>query len=187
VGMPQATDGWTVERVLALPDDGKRYEVVDGELLVTPSPDFQHQEAVLALATVLRSYVRSNGIGIVSIAPADIELDDRTLVQPDVFAFAWPEGRPPQQWKDVHSLLLAIEVLSPSTARHDRQLKRVRYQRQGIPEYWIVDLDSQLFERWRPQDERPEILNDSIDWAAVDGKAILKIDIKAFFDEICGT
>jgi len=60
--MPQAADGWTVERVLALPDDGKRYEVVDGELLVSPSPDFHHQEAVLALATVLRSYVRSNGI-----------------------------------------------------------------------------------------------------------------------------
>src|SRR6476646_10079902 len=129
VGMPQAANDWTVERVLALPSDGRRYEVVDGELVVSPSPEFRHQEAVLSLATLLRGYVRANGIGIVSIAPADIELDERTLVQPDVFVFEAPGGHPPQQWKDVRSILLAIEVLSPSTARSDRQLKRLRYQR----------------------------------------------------------
>ncbi len=184
--MPQAADGWTVDRVLALPEDGNRYEAVDGELLVTPSPEFHHQEAVLALATVLRSYVRSNGIGLVSIAPADIELDERTLVQPDVFAFAWPEALPPEHWKDVRSVLLAIEVLSPSTARHDRQVKRARYQRQGIPEYWIVDLDSRLFERWRPEDTRPEVLHESIEWAPVEGKPTLTLDITAFFGEIFG-
>jgi Uma2 family endonuclease len=186
VGMPQAANDWTVERVLALPDDGNRYEVVDGELLVSPSPEFHHQDAVLALATILRPHVRANDIGIVCIAPADIELDDRTLVQPDIFVFEPPEGRAPEHWRDVRSILLAIEVLSPSTARYDRQLKRRRYQRQGIPEYWIVDLDARLVERWRPGDERPEILNQTIEWVPDGGKPVLTIDLEGLFREMFG-
>jgi Uma2 family endonuclease len=184
VGMPQAANDWTVERVLALPDDGNRYEAVDGELLVSPSPELQHQGAVLALATRLLPYVRSLGAGEVSIAPADIELDERTLVQPDVFVFERSKGRRPARWKDVQALLLAVEVLSPSTARYDRQVKRVRYQRQGIPEYWIVDLDSRLVERWRPADERPEILHDSIEWVPDPTKPGLIIDLAAFFTDV---
>lgn len=182
--MPQATNDWTVQRVLALPSDGNRYEAVDGELLVSPSPEFHHQEAVIALATRLREYLRPIHIGHVSIAPADIELDERTLVQPDVFVFELPEGRRPARWTDVRALLLAIEVLSPTTARADRQVKRLRYQRQGVPEYWIVDLDSRLIERWRPGDDRPEILHDTIEWIPDSTRTGLTIDIKAFFNEV---
>lgn len=182
--MPHATHDWTVERVLALPNDGNRYEVVDGELLVSPSPELNHQEAVLTLAARLRSYVQSIGIGRVSIAPADIQLDERTLVQPDVFVFEPPAGVRPASWKDVRSLLLAIEVLSPRTARIDRQTKRLRYQRHGIPEYWIVDLDSRLFERWRPGDNRPEVIHETIEWRPDESKPGITIDIQAFFTEV---
>jgi Uma2 family endonuclease len=184
--MPQAANDWTVERVLALPSDGNRYEVVDGELLVSPAPELLHQGAVLALARILHPYVREHRIGTVSIAPADIELDDRTLVQPDVFVFEWPEGRPPKAWKDVRSVVLAIEVLSPSTARYDRHVKRMRYQRQGIPEYGIVDLDARLIERWRPAEDRPEILSEALSWAPRPGVQALIIDLQALFPEILG-
>ena len=184
MGMPQATNNWTVERVLALPDDGNRYEVVDGELLVSPSPELYHQEAVLAIAVRLRSHAQSAGVGHVSISPADIELDEKTLVQPDVFVWERSAGPLPQHWKDVRSLLLAIEVLSPSSARVDRHVKRLRYQRHGIPEYWIVDLDSRLFERWRPGDDRPEILHDAIEWAPDKAESSLTIDIQGFFREV---
>src|SRR5215210_2198842 len=95
MGMPQAARDWTVQRVLSLPEDGNRYEVVDGELLVTPSPTFHHQDAIFALARRLDSFVRSSGGGYVSISPADIELDERTLVQPDIFVFELPGGRRP--------------------------------------------------------------------------------------------
>ena len=93
-------------------------------------------------------------------------------------------GRRPERWKEIRSLLLAVEVLSPSTARVDRQVKRLRYQRHGIPEYWIVDLDSRLFERWRPGDERPEILADAIEWVPDKTKPSLTIDIQGFFSEL---
>jgi Uma2 family endonuclease len=184
MGMPQAARDWTVQRVLALPDDGKRYEVVDGELLVTPSPTFHHQDAVLALAWRLKPFVSSSGAGYLSISPADIELDERTLVQPDLFVFELPGGRRPERWKDISRILLAVEVLSPSSARADRHLKRRRYQRYGISEYWIVDLDSRLVERWRPGDERPEILSETLTWQPLDSAAPFELDVSGFFAEV---
>jgi len=184
MGMPQAAHDWTVQRVHALPDDGNRYEVVDGELLVTPSPTFHHQDAIFALARRLDPYVRSTGAGYLSLSPADIELDERTLVQPDLFVFELPGGRRPERWKDITKVLLAIEVLSPSTARADRHVKRRRYQRHGISEYWIVDLDSRLVERWRPGDDRPEILSETLTWQPSESAAPFELDLAAFFAEV---
>jgi Uma2 family endonuclease len=182
--MARAAKDWTVDRVLALPDDGNRYEVVDGELLVSPSPELRHQAAVLAVAAALRAYLRSSRVGSVGIAPADISLDERTLVQPDVFVYAWTGEGPPTRWREVHELLLAVEVLSPSTARYDRHVKRLRYQRHGIAEYWIVDLDARLIERWRPGDERPEIVPDRMTWAPAPGMPPLVVDVGLLFEEI---
>jgi len=184
MGMPQAARDWTVQRVLALPDDGKRYEVVDGELLVTPSPTFHHQDAIFALARRLDPFVRAAGAGYLSISPADIELDERTLVQPDLFVFELPGGRRPERWKDISRILLAVEVLSPSSARTDRHVKRRRYQRYGISEYWIVDLDSRLVERWRPGDERPEILSETLTWQPWHSAAPFELDVSGFFAEV---
>jgi Uma2 family endonuclease len=126
MGMPQQIADWTVERVLALPDDGNRYEAVDGELLVTPAPSLVHQWAVQALYEQLSPFVKAHRIGRVFFSPADIELDRRTLVQPDLFVVPLVEGRHPRAWQEVRTLLLAVEVLSPSTARADRQVKRRR-------------------------------------------------------------
>jgi Uma2 family endonuclease len=184
MGMPQASRDWTVRRILALPADGKRYEVVDGELLVTPAPSFHHQDAVLILAVQIRDFLRLAGSGYLSISPADIELDERTLVQPDLFVFDLPGGKRPERWEDISTILLAIEVLSPSTARADRFVKRRRYQRHGIPEYWIVDLDSRLVERWRPGDDRPEILNETLTWQVSESAAPFELDLSAFFAEV---
>ncbi len=186
MGMPQSAPNWTVEQVLALPDDGNRYEVVDGELLVTPAPMFRHQDAILGLVRRLEPFVRSNGVWHLSLSPADIEFDDHTLVQPDIFVFELPGGKRPDRWKDIRSLLLAVEVLSPSTARADRQVKRLRYQRQGIPEYWIVDLDARLVERWRPRDERPEVIHDILSWRPAPSGAALSLDLPELFGEVLG-
>ena len=83
-------------------------------------------------------------------------------------------------------LLLAVEVLSPSTARADRDVKRRLYQAQGVPEYWIVDLDARLVERWRPDDEPPEIITDRIEWQVDPALPALMIELPALFREIWG-
>jgi Uma2 family endonuclease len=174
---------WTVERALALPGDGNRYEVLDGELFVTPAPSWGHQSVLAKLFKRLDAYVEGQRLGWTRWSPADIVFSPRRLLQPDLFVVPWRDGGPPRAWADVKSLLLAIEVLSPSTARADRHRKRQIYQNEGVSEYWIIDGDARLIERWRPADERPEILHDELLWQPRPDVAPFRIDVAALFDE----
>jgi Uma2 family endonuclease len=186
MGMPQQATRWTADMVRALPDDGNRYEVVDGELLVTPAPGYPHQRVVRDLVFQLEGYARAQGGFDVLPSPADIELDPRGLVQPDVFVQGLVDGRPAKEWNSGAPYLLFIEVLSPSTARADRTIKRRRFQRANIPEYWIVDLDARVIERWRPEDERPEVLGETITWQPAGAREPLTIELEPFFARIHG-
>jgi Uma2 family endonuclease len=184
MGMPVQDTEWTAELARALPDDGKRYEVLDGELFVTPAPAALHQRALLRLTRALDPYVEAHALGEVFWSPADIEFSPRRLVQPDLFVVPpLPSGRV-REWRDISALLLTVEVLSPSTARADRHRKRVIYQSQGVSEYWIIDLDARLVERWRPEDTRPEILADVIFWHPHQDLEALSIDLVQFFAEV---
>jgi Uma2 family endonuclease len=184
MGMPQSATHWTAAMVRALPDDGNRYEVVDGELLVTPSPTGLHQSAVGLLLTALDTYARSQRIGVAMVSPSDVELDPEGLVQPDVFVEGLLEGRLTSGWNAGAPLLLVVEVLSPSTARSDRTTKRRRFQRARVPEYWIVDADSRTIERWRPDDERPEVLSESITWHPEGAASPLTLDLPLYFARV---
>jgi Uma2 family endonuclease len=183
MGMPETLERWTAAQVRELPDDGNRYEVVDGELLVTPSPSYNHQDVVGELFALVREFCRAAGAGHALVSPADIEFDPDTLVQPDVFVVPTSAGRP-KSWADVHTLLLAVEVLSPSTARADRTVKRGRYQRAGVPDYWIVDVDARLIERWRPGDQRPEIVSDRLVWRPAAADHDFELDVASFFSRV---
>ena len=184
MGMPQIAELWTAERVRALPADGNRYEVIAGELFVTPAPSFDHQDAVLRILIPIADYLERTGVGYASFSPADIEFDAATLVQPDLFVVPLIEGRRPRRWSDIKRLLLAVEVLSPSTARADRSVKRRLYQRVDVPEYWIVDVEARLVERWQPTDARPEIVIDTLTWQPDPAQAPLIIDLPALFAAI---
>lgn len=183
MGMPKATEEWTVERVQALPDDGMRHELLDGELIVTPAPAWGHQRAVGALYRHLHAWLAGRGIGDVLFAPADIIFDRRTLLEPDLFVVPLVDGQRPRDWASVGQLLLVVEVLSPSTARYDRQLKRRRYQKEGVSEYWIVDLEAHLVERWRPEDERPEIVTGTLVWQPPEGDEACSLNLEEVFAE----
>jgi Uma2 family endonuclease len=100
--------------------------------------------------------------------------------------FRTPGGKPPRRWDEITSLLLVIEILSPGTERHDRTVKRRRYQSAGVPEYWIVDLDARLVERWRPGDERPEVLADRLDWRPDAEGDTLELELPALYRKILG-
>jgi Uma2 family endonuclease len=186
MGMPAQRTEWTADMVRALPDDGKRYEVLDGDLFVSPAPSALHQRAVARLLLILDPYCRAHLIGEAMISPADIEFSRHRLLQPDLFVVPLTEGRRIRSWKDVTTLLLSAEVISPSTARADRGEKRLVLQDEGVPEYWIVDLDARIVERWRPADERPEILTDKLRWHPVPTGAPLDIDLGEFFNSVLG-
>lgn len=177
---------WTADEVRALPDEpGKRFECVDGELLASPSPRLSHQWTVGALFDALNAYCRVHGIGAVGVAPSDFELDRFTLVQPDVFIVPLVNGRRPVTVEELAHPLLFVEVLSPSTARADRVIKRASYQRHGVP-YWIVDLEARLVERWRPDAEGPEIVTETLVWQPEGEFTPCVIELPALFAEVHG-
>src|SRR6266545_4703390 len=93
MGMAQAAQRWTPAMVRALPEDGNRYEVVAGELFVTPAPSFDHQQAVARLLLRLVPYVDAHGLGYALASPADIEFEEEHLVQPDLFVAPRVEGQ----------------------------------------------------------------------------------------------
>lgn len=181
MAMPVQQGEWTAELARALPDDGNRYEVLDGELFVTPAPALLHQRALGELFTLLRPYVTTRRLGEVLLSPADIEFSPKRLLQPDLFVLPELRGARHRTWRDVKDLLLAVEVLSPSTARADRIRKRRIYQDEGVPEYWIVDLDARAVERWRARDNRPEILIEAVEWRPAAEAEALMIDLGAYF------
>jgi len=185
MGMPHTADAWTAAKVRALPDDNYRYEVIAGELLVTPAPSWSHQRVVGELFRHLANYLQGQSWGEVLISPADISFHEDMLVQPDIFVVPIrSEGQRPREWADIRALLLAVEVLSPSTARADRQVKRRLYQHERVGEYWIVDVDARLVERWRATDERPEIVSTSLTWHPEPSAAPFELDLPAFFDDV---
>jgi Uma2 family endonuclease len=177
---------WTAAEVRALPEEpGKRFECVDGELLVSPSPAVRHQLAQSLLVELLMVYSRAQAVGTVFCAPFDMELDARTLVQPDILLLPRIGGRPPRSEDEIGQSLLFIEILSPSSARFDRVVKRRRYQRYGV-EYWIVDLDARLVERWLPDAPRLEVLDVTLRRQPRGAAAPLEIDLTALFAEALG-
>ena len=186
MGMPHAAERWTADQVRALPDDGQRYELIDGVLVVSPSPRPLHQECVTRLIVLLQPWLEANGAGRLLASPADISLGEDEILQPDLFVYRTADGKPLRDWSEIAELLLVVEILSPSTARFDRQLKRHRYQRAGVPEYWIVDLDSRLIERWHPEDTRPELLTDRAAWQPPGAPEALGLDVEALFREVWG-
>ena len=186
--MPAIRRRWTSADVRALMHDHRawpRYELIAGVLLVTPAPGWPHQIAVTELWSLLDAYLEQVRGGVAVISPADLELRPGTITQPDVFVVAadTPIVGDDPHWSDITALLLAIEVLSPGTARVDRVEKRDFYLDSNVAEYWIVDLDARVVERWTGAQETPEILRDRIAWYGESSQPLI-IDLPAFFDRV---
>ena len=173
----------TIEELLALPDDGLRHELLDGVHVVSPAPRPRHQLALGQLWSHLLEVIRGRTDVYAFTSPADIVLGPKTLVQPDLFVVHRTPGQRLERWADVGVPLLAIEILSPTTAPRDRGAKRRIYQRAGVAEYWIVDLDARLIERWRPEDTRPEVGDEILPWT-LPGGASGQLDVRQLFLDI---
>jgi Uma2 family endonuclease len=182
--VPTLKRRWTVDDLDDFPDDGQRYEVIDGELFVTPAPSLKHQAAVGALYRLLADYLDLERIGYVIMAPADVRFSPHRGVQPDIFVVPPVRGRRPNAFEEVKRLLLAVEVLSPSTARADRVVKRAMFRDEGVAEFWIVDLDARTFERSTPADARVEVLDPRIEWRPEGASTPLVIDVPRYFADV---
>lgn len=128
----------TVEDYRQLPADDWRYQLIDGEIVMSPSPNFFHQTILANIFGLLAPHVQEKRLGLVRFAPLDFYLDDNNVYQPDIFFVS--ESRKHVIRKDgLHGAPdLAVEVLSPRTARYDLEAKRAGYARSGVAELWLV-------------------------------------------------
>jgi Uma2 family endonuclease len=178
MGMVISTRPWTRAELQRLPDDGSRYEVLDGQLLVTPLPAGPHQRAATALCFELEGYCRRHPVGVV-VSPGPVPHGDSEL-QPDIAVFLDHTIPFRAAWDQYPTAGLVVEVLSPSTRRRDLGIKRTAYLRWGIAEYWIVDVDHSAIIVVRPGRD-DELVTDTLRWQPRPDVPALEIALATVF------
>ena len=170
----------TADMVRALPDDGNTYELVYGQLLVTPAPRPWHEEVVARVFEALRDYVRAEPVGHVFGSRSDISWGPDSLVQPDVFVVPLEQARS-LEWARMKDLLLVVEVLSPSSGRADRFTKRRLYQEQRIPLYWVLDPEGRSCEVWTPDARFPAVEGERAIWQPEQARKPFVLDLAELY------
>lgn len=148
---------WTYEDYLRLPDDGKRYEIIDGVLYVSPAPRLVHQAMSKHLQQVLFQQELA-GRGWVFNAPVEVRMPGADPVQPDLVFIAVEQRSLMRSKAIVGSPKLIVELLSPTTARYDRVIKLNKYAACGVPHYWIGDPRERTLELFRLDGEGYRLL-----------------------------
>lgn len=157
---------YTYEDYLAIPDDpSHRYEIVEGELFVSPTPMPRHQEVVVNFSRVMSTLAIEHQLGKVYTGPITVRLEEDTVLEPDLLFVSSPRlGILDPRRGVLGPPDLVVEVLSPSNRGYDRNLKRKRYLAGGVAELWIVDGDENTIEVWRPGEQARTISSGSVEW-----------------------
>lgn len=143
---------FTYDDYLMLPNDGKRYEIIEGELYMTAAPFSIHQRVSHEVNDVLSSFVREHDLGEVYYAPIDVVLSMTDIVEPDILYIAKERLHIIMKKNIIAAPDLVVEIISESTGKVDRGQKKVLYEKYGVKEYWIVDPDQQNIERFNLKD-----------------------------------
>jgi Uma2 family endonuclease len=180
--MAQKTKKWTLAEVHRLPDDGNKYELVRGDLFVTPPPSVSHEELAWHLRRILTPYVESQGLGRI-YSPSSVIQVLESQVEPDLMVRApLDRGR---SWADQPLPILVVEVASDSTRRRDRLQKRELYVDAGVLEYWIVDGETRQMTAIR-LGQADVITDTSLTWSPAGAREPLVIDVRAYFRAALG-
>ena len=174
------TRAWTRADLDRLPDDGNRYEVLNGELLVTPAPSDVHQAIVDWLSDVLTPFVIAHRLGRVQ-HPRSVVVVDGSQVEPDLMVRPFA---PLRGWENAPIPFLIVEVMSRSTRRRDLGDKRAFYMEHGVAEYWVVDREARVVVRVTAAGE--ERVPGTLTWAPPHTAATLHVDVAAMFREVLG-
>jgi Uma2 family endonuclease len=185
MAMSAARAEWTVDMLDALPDDGQRYELIDGIVHVTPAPGLTHQLIACHLYHLLKQYLSGSPVGRPLISPSDVRRGDRTRnrVQPDVFVVRLADTQLPRYPFAMSDLLLAVEVPSPNDPSYDYQTKRALYMANGIPEYWVLNAEARNLSRWRGAADPGEVLSARVEWQPAGMPEPFVLELQRFFDE----
>ena len=172
---------WTIEELESLPDDGNKYELIYGELFVTPAPTVSHETILVRLSRVLDPYVAENQLGYVYHPRSVIRVDPDVEVEPDLMVRQPPDDLE-SNWASQPLPILVVEVASNSTRRRDRIVKRGLYTDLSIPEYWMVDRQSRSVRIIRG--EMDVIAGESFEWYPAGAKTPLVISLADIFGPV---
>ncbi|HEX5500799.1 MAG TPA: Uma2 family endonuclease [Thermomicrobiales bacterium] len=136
---------WRYEDLLDLPDDGRRYEIIERKLYEMPAPSWAHATVVMNMIALLLPVVRAIG-GLIRTAPLDVFFPGADPVQPDIIVILPDGGARPSKRGVEGRPDLVVEVLSPSNRDHDLLTKRALYAQAGVREYWLIDPDARRFD-----------------------------------------
>ena len=179
---------WTrpeVDRLIdERPGSTPRYELVDGALLVTPAPSARHQRITLRLALLLEPYITKHKLGEIFLGPAELPLVTGERYEPDLFVVPLIDGKRPPTPLGLEAPVLITETLSPGSSRHDRITKRRAFQQNRVSDYWIIDGDAEVFEVWRPSDDRPAIVDERLTWLPTGAPEPFELDVREFFASV---
>lgn len=144
--MPGPQVKFTFQDLLTAPDDGNRYEIFEGELIVTPSPALKHQNAVFNLTLLLGQYIKTHKLGTMLSAPIDVYFDAETVFKPDLLFVSDERSHILEEQRINGAPDLIIEILSPATEDQDRGFKFRHYEKEGVREYWLADPNKEILE-----------------------------------------
>ena len=161
----------------AFPDDGRQYEIHDGELSVTPAPGTAHQRISRTLLVALHLHVSARGLGEVFSAPIDLILSDGAIVQPDIVFVAVDRSSVISTRGIEGPPTLALEILSPYSRTIDRQRKMRLYARYGVPYYWIVDPEARRVEAYVLVDGRYALATSGSDGETFHAEPLPKLEL----------
>ena len=178
MGMPITVPTFTVDDLDQFPDDGTRYELLDGVLLVSPGPELPHQVVTGRLFALLADFLKPWPELLIT-SPGAIILRPKTQLEPDILVFRWPNGGP--KWEAVQEHLLAVETTSRSTVIYDRDFKRPAYLDLGVGEVWRVDLDQEAILVSRPGEPADLAYRDEFVWAPKGHPSSLLIEVQPLF------
>lgn len=178
MAMPLPLPTFTTDDLRNFPEDGQRYELLEGMLLVTPAPGSAHQGVLSRLHFVLSAYLAPLELAWVA-SPGEIEIAPKTLLDPELLVVpaSYPPGTP---WRAMRGWWLAAEVFSRSSKIYDRDFKREAYLSLGVGEVWLVDLDERAISvsRGRERDVRH---TDRVVWHPAEMRESLEIELASIF------
>ena len=179
--MATVTKQWTLAEVHSLPDDGNKYELVRGELFVTPAPTPTHETVIARLTRVLDPYVERQGLGLVYHAHAIMRFDG-SEVEPDLFV-SQLGARAQVSWDDAPVPILVVETFSPSTRRRDQVQKRSLFMDAGVAEYWMIDPERRVITAVRKGRE-DVVSTESMTWSHDGATEPLTFELSRVFGSI---
>lgn len=172
---------WTLEELHRLPDDGNKYELVYGELFVTPPPSVRHEDLVAVLRGILQRYVDAWKLGRI-YTPRSVIRALNSEVEPDLMV---RQASRHEDWAELPVPILVVEIASKSTRRRNVGKKRQFYMDVTVPEYWVVDREHRVMRVVRPNRE-DIIVADVVSWHPAGADEPLIVDVAAYFHDALG-